>query len=211
MCNQERLSETLDLMATVYGLHPLLSIPKERTIVVILPGLQRWRLTHANWQDYGTRLWVAGTSGDPAYSEAEVRGLIERNGHKLSDFRFQGFARHTPDQMDWVAAELAALPPGSYEQVVLMTAGYHLPRCTLTFAMSKARKPFDHGFHFGACALTAPDISKLFGRDESLADEATRDSSDSVLAEAERVMRYQDAGHVASRHIFEAFIQRHRY
>src|SRR3989344_2098570 len=110
----------------------------EKSAILILPGIQDYRIHEAakNWPEKGKYLWIAGTRADPFYSRREV---IERIGKKrveaiglnaLYDIETQGWANHTLDQMRW-ATELLKKHP-QINHIVLSTAAYHTPRCTLT-------------------------------------------------------------------------------
>jgi uncharacterized SAM-binding protein YcdF (DUF218 family) len=113
---------------------PMLTSYTHTRAWVILPGggnhkVDDMRLTEVCWDCQ--RVLVAGTRGDPEYSLQEIRELLSRKGSAPSNLSFQGYARHTPDQIRWVTQEL--MKNVALTHVVFSTAQYHLPRTVLTF------------------------------------------------------------------------------
>ncbi|MDD5433304.1 MAG: hypothetical protein PHE77_01450 [Candidatus Pacebacteria bacterium] len=112
----------------------------EETAVLILPGkFQSFRITEGAklWPDKGQYLFVAGTRGDPFYSENDI---VDLTGKSSLNLFCQGWAEHTPDQMEWIV-KLLQKRFSFIKHLIVATAAYHLPRCVLTLvrAMENAR------------------------------------------------------------------------
>lgn len=197
-----------DLMVSVYGLLPDLDIPKEDTVLFLLPGLQRWRLTKCNWWRYATTLLVAGTRADPLYTTAEVYQLTQQEKFPPKEFRHQGYTEHTPGQMRWIVDQLESL--GGMRQLICCTASYHLSRSACTFAAQYMSKQCRVKFHFACLPLIAgrssTEFLKGFASDENLSEERAGPSSMTYGGEESRMDLYQDRGDVATDREFAQFL-----
>ncbi len=159
-----------------------------RSAFAVFPGLQSYRLTSAPWWvSADRRVWVAGTSGDPAYDESEVRELMGIQDQDVLDFRFQGYAEHTADQMAWVVDQLLETPDVLH--LYLSTSGYHLPRCVLTFAKVWARSGDRRPLQIGSVPTLGSDLDSAFRT-------PLNGKSGSAEDELKRIIEYQGAGYV---------------
>ncbi len=110
-----------------------------QSALLILPGVQDYRIPQGAkyWPKKARHLWVAGTRGNPFYARAEViqivLGVLEKVALPMAEEYLEtgGWANNTVDQMRW-ATELLKKNP-LVKHLIICTAEYHVPRCTLTF------------------------------------------------------------------------------
>jgi hypothetical protein len=189
--------DPLDLFTSTYGLHAP-SGSRHTTAVLILPGLQSWRLSQPCWEEYSHTVWVAGTAGDPTYSADEVRSLLKKGLVEPADLTHVGYARCTPDQIVWARRML--LKQAHITNLVMTTAAYHLPRCILTFIKDWQRHGDQRRLRIGALPTIAPEPLHAFGF------AGDYDKSHSVASELERIEKYQRTRDVATAEEFAQFV-----
>lgn len=188
MLTTELIDEVRKLENSLAGLE------RDSTALAILPGVADSRLSEVLWQDYTEKVWVAGTRGDPMYTRTQIEKLIERNGRLPLWLLFQGWADHTPSQMEWVVDLL--LQNRLISSLILSTASYHLPRCTLTFIKVWSKKKSNKRIK-----LALLPTSDSLVRTEIL-------TSQSHLEEIDRIKLYQQKGDVATADEFFQFLEK---
>lgn len=154
-----------------------------QTAILLLPGVhQEYRITEGVklWPNAGKYLWVAGTRGDPAYTREDI---IAVTGKDSVDIVCGGFARFTPDQMNWCVSLLKQNP--EIKHLIVTTAAYHLPRCVLTLlqALLKAKMQI---------SMTPMPLINPNG--DSFSAYGTED----FALEMKKIQEYQGKGDVAS-------------
>lgn len=161
----------------------------ERTAVVVLPGQQDYRITRVLqgvWPQRGRYLWVAGTRGDPSIEREDIFGRIylkNREPRRNNFIEIQGWADNTPSQMRWVCK--MAKKYTDVNDILITTAAYHLPRCVLTLVKELSLE--------GAKILITPlPLAGFSG------DSFARNSNQDFTREIAKILKYQQAGHVAS-------------
>lgn len=178
---------------------PMLASYAHTRAWVILPGggsheAGDSRLTEAPW-DCNTVL-VAGTRGDPEYSLHEVTRLLRRDRGVPKDLHFQGFAKHTPDQMFWVVLEKLLGNP-TLTHLFISTAEYHLPRAALTFVKTWQTH--------GDCRVLRLSVAPTSNPRNTEGDSST---SQTIKEELSRIEEYQAQGDVATAAEFASFFNK---
>ncbi len=161
----------------------------EETAILVLPGMyQEYRITEGTkfWPDQGEYLWVAGTNGDPAYSRKQIISVIDvdyPNDLHYPNIICGEFARHTLDQMEWCVSLLKENT--QVKHLIVTTAAYHLPRCTLTLLQVLTKS-----------GMKIP-ITPLSIRNPS-GDSFSPTSTEDLRSEVMKIQQYQEKGDVAS-------------
>ena len=161
----------------------MVHIGKKETAIFLLPGVhQEYRITEGVklWPNAGKYLWVAGTRGDPTYSKEDI---IAVTGKDSTDIVCGGFARFTPDQMNWCVSLLKQNP--HIKHIVVTTAAYHLPRCVLT--LLKALKKSGIQIPMTPMPLINPN-----------GDSFSVNGTEDFALEMKKIQEYQQKGDVAS-------------
>lgn len=175
-----------------FSLVPDLGIPKQQTALFLMPGsYQDWRFKALAglWNKYADKIFVAGTRGDPEYNADQMADML---GCDISQIEMQVFAKHTRDQMDWVSGKVLELHP---KQVILSTAAYHLPRCTLTFVKSCLDRNIPRTFKLALLPTSDPsNPSQSF-------------TADQIVGEIGRIPEYQAKKDVATLEEYVAFLK----
>lgn len=172
------------------------SFERSSTVLVILPGIADSRIQDACWQNYSDTVWVTGTRNDPPYTQARIEKLLAHNGQLPSSLLCQGYAEHTPEQMKWVTKNL--LEQKNISTLVLSTARYHLPRCTLTFIKEWNRNGDSRPLKIGTLSTRDPN------EEESQTFIGT---SHSKVQELARIREYQQKGDIATAEEFLRFMR----
>ncbi len=162
----------------------------ENTAILILPGMwQEYRITNGVklWPQHGKHLWVAGTRQDTIYTLREQ--LVSLLGQDSENIEFGGFADHTLGQMQWCLGLLEKY--STVNHIIVATAAYHVPRCTLTLlqTLAKANKQLS----LSPWPLYNP-AGNSFTEDENF------------QGELERIALYQEKGDVASLQTWRTYL-----
>lgn len=188
---------TLNLFAAALSLR--LSEGLKESAFVICPGLQTYRLKKAPWEISGDRrVWVAGTDEDPSYDRVTIKRLLGMEDDNYGKLEFQGYARNTAFQIRWVIDQMLTSP--EVVNVYISTAGYHAPRCLLTFIKKWMIFGDTRRLRIGV----VPTIDLLSPRGFSAGEYK---KSGSVEEELERIEKYQKQGDVADAEEFYIFFQ----
>ena len=165
-----------------------------RSAILILPGVyQNYRITEGvkHWPKKGEYLWVAGTRGDPFYTRREILETIDRKKREhINNHNFEngGWQNHTLDQMMWVTELLKK--NNNINHIILTTAAYHVPRCTLTLLQTMKKQSIKQ------VVISPIPIYHRLG--PSL-------ESESFGGELSRISIYQEKGDVATFETWEEY------
>jgi hypothetical protein len=174
-------------------------ISRDEIAVLILPGggigVPPTRLTEVPWQDFSDDVWVAGTRGDPAYSREDIIGYIARDGQLPKRLETQFLAQHTLEQMEWATKMMRRHP--LIRHLIISTAGYHLPRCVLTFVRTWIKESNVRHPSIGVMPTSDPP-------EEVLAVPST--TSRTLEEELTRIELYQQKGDIATAEEYEHFM-----
>lgn len=190
---------TLELYEQVFALEVNnRTMERGTTAVLILPGggigLGPTRLTEPQWQRYADDLWIGGTRGDPAYTREEIVMYVARERKLPTRLEMQGFARHTPDQMEWATDTLQ--DEIFINNLIVSTAKYHTPRCVLTFVKTWMKRGDSRKLRLGILPSSNP---------RQVLKTATNQT---IVGELERIEKYQANGDVATAKEFREFLSK---
>lgn len=169
------------------------SFVRDATALAIFPGggnrtVSDKRISEVKWARFTWRVWVAGTRGDPEYTDDEVRSLISRKHILPPLLEIQGVAEHTLNQMRWIVHLL--LEKKNVCTIILSTAQYHLPRCVLTFVQTWKNEGDARKLRIFVLPTSNPKESDL--------NECNEGTSTNIEEELKRIALYQKKGHVAT-------------